>query len=167
MRENSHLNLNGWFCHGAGQTAEVSPGSSVRSMDWALCEVVPSLQTDKWDHPGTPVFSKADSPPCLSPTIQLITKCPSALDKTKQNYKGTPKSDFHSLPDYRFFLFNVFKLKQNQFTHLSHHPPLATPNLFSVSLSFVCFGFCLFGFLDTIYKRDHSVFVFLCLTYFT
>ena len=50
------------------------------------------------------------------------------------------------------------------FTHFTHPPPpLATTNLFSVSISSI-FGFCLhFKFP---YKSEVRVFVFLCLTYF-
>lgn len=78
-------------------------GSSLHDMDWAICKGIPSLQEDKRGHPGTPVSSKAGSPPYLPPIAQLIAKSPSALDQTKQNYKEGPKSDFHCLPDFRFF----------------------------------------------------------------
>ena len=46
-------------------------------------------------------------------------------------------------------------------------PYLAATNLFSASLSlnFLVLGF--FFFFNSTYKRDHTVFVFLCMTYFT
>ena len=43
-------------------------------------------------------------------------------------------------------------------------PPLATTNLVSASMNLV---FCFVLFLDSTYKWDHMVFVFLWLTYFT
>ena len=59
-----------------------------------------------------------------------------------------------------FITRNLYLL--TPFTHLTHPAPLATTNLFSVHLSSV-FVFV----LDSTYKWDHMVFVFLCLSYFT
>ena len=69
--------------------------------------------------------------------------------------------------------FNLFKLKKtltktvHPFLPLTPLPlPLATINLISVSMSLV-FKFLKICFLDSTYKRDFAVLVFLCLTYVT
>ena len=64
--------------------------------------------------------------------------------------------------NYQFVILNPFPF----FTHSSPNPfPLATISLFSTSMSL--FQFCLFCSLDSPYKWNHVVFVFLCLIPFS
>ena len=52
------------------------------------------------------------------------------------------------------------------FTHLAHchSPPLATTNLFSISMNLIFYCCC---FFDSTYRWNHMIFIFLWLTYFT
>ena len=67
-------------------------------------------------------------------------------------------------PDLFILYMEVYLL--TTFTHFTHPqpPPLATTNLFSAS---IILSFVFLFALDSTYKWDHMVFVFLCPMYLT